>query len=513
MPDLILYNANTISMDPRYPDAGLIAVKDGRILAVARSDALKKYKDKQTRIIDCTGKTILPGFIDTHCHFRAFAESFLCLNLSPANQIRSIPDIQNQVRSLVKGLPERMWIKGKGYNEFYLTEQRHLNRHDLDQAAPNHPVKISHRTGHAHVLNSLALDLAGITINTPDPPEGIIERDLATGEPTGLLYEMGAYLSKQVPSFEKQELEKGVISANRQMLSTGITSIHDATSGNNHEIWKQLKDWVQQGILDCRVCMMLGARNMDELNTCDFSSPVNSRLSLHGVKIILDETSGQLHPSQHKLDRLVSAIDKSGMQVVIHAIEENAIESAIKAVAGAIAENPETKHRHRIEHCSVCPPELRKKIAALGIMVVTQPGFLFFSGDRYLATGPKHQLKHLYPIKSLLNNDIITAAGSDCPVIPPNPLYGIYAAVCRKTESGATVVPDERISPLEALRMYTTHAARAMGNEAVLGSITPGKLADLVVLSDNPLKVHADDIKNIEVEMTVINGEIAWERY
>ncbi len=513
MSDLLLYNANVISMDPIYPDAGLIAIKNGRIKAVSGNDSLKKYHDRHTRVIDCTGKTIIPGFIDAHCHFRALAESFLCLNLSPTNNIRSIADIQHMVASLAKELPTGTWIKGKAYNEFYLAGQKHPDRHDLDQAAPDHPVKISHRTGHAHVLNSLALNLAGISINTLDPPGGLIDRDLNTGEPTGILYEMGSYLSKQVPSFDKYELEKGVIAANREMLSMGITSIHDATSANNHETWKQMKGWVNQGILNCRVNMMLGARNIDEVNTYDFSHPANSRLCLQGVKIILDETSGRLLPLQQKLDEMVSVIEKSGMQAVIHAIEENAIKSACKAIARAIAENPETEHRHRIEHCSVCPPDLREKIASLGIIVVTQPAFLFYSGERYLATVPKQQIKNLYPIKSLLNSGILTAAGSDCPVIPANPLYGIYAAVCRKTESGASILPDERIAPIDALRMYTVSAAKAVSKEAVSGSITPGKFADIVVLDNDPLNVPAENIKNIEVEMTIINGNVVWEKH
>jgi len=512
MPDLILHNANIITMDPLYPDAGLIAVKDGRITAVAGKDALEEHKGKSTRIIDCSGKTVLPGFIDAHCHFRAFAESFLSVDLSPANHIRSIADIQHQVESWAKKQPRGTWIKGKGYHEFYLNEQRHPDRHDLDRAAPDHPIKISHRTGHAHVLNSLALKRAGITLNTPDPPGGLIDRALSTGEPTGLLYEMGAYLSEKVPSFDKHELEKGVVSANRHLLSMGITSIHDASSGNNYETWKLLKNWIQHGILDCRVHMMLGARHMDKLNTCNFSCPDKDRLFLQGVKIILDETSGKLYPSQQELDKLLAAINRSGMQAAIHAIEEHAVESAIKAIAGVVQQNPDTAHSHRIEHCSVCPPELRKQISALGIMVVTQPGFLFFSGDRYLATVPEHQLQHLYPIKSFLNSGIVTAAGSDCPVAPPNPLHGIYTAVCRKTESGKPVLPDERIPSVDALRMYTLHAARAMGKETAIGSITPGKFADIAVLSDDPLKVPADNVKDIEVDMTLINGEVVWTK-
>ena len=178
MADLIIFNANIITMDPTCPKVKLVAIRNNRILAVGRNQDLKEIKTKTAKIIDCNGKTVLPGFIDAHIHLHSFAESFIALNLEPHNTVRSISDIQKKIRELSQQLPEGTWIRGRGYNEFYLGEKRHPSRWDLDAISTIHPMKLTHRTGHAHVLNSLALKLVGISKETPDPPDGLIERTL-----------------------------------------------------------------------------------------------------------------------------------------------------------------------------------------------------------------------------------------------------------------------------------------------------------------------------------------------
>ncbi|MBW1673276.1 MAG: amidohydrolase family protein, partial [Deltaproteobacteria bacterium] len=231
-----------------------------------------------------------------------------------------------------------------------------------------------------------------------------------------------------------------------------------------------------------------------------------------GVKIILDQTTGLLNPTQKDLNELVFNIHKSGLQAVIHAIEEPSIEAAIYAIAHALKKHPRSDHRHRIDHCSVCPPALSKRMASLGIMVVTQPSFIYYNGDRYLQTVPNYQLKSLYPIGSLMRSGVHVAGSSDCPIAPPNPLIGIYAAVNRRTKTGNKVLSEESITPLVSLKLYTTYAARATLQERNLGSITPGKMADLIVLNGDPTTLPPDDLKNIQVEMTVINGRILWDK-
>jgi predicted amidohydrolase YtcJ len=545
MADLILYNANVLTMDPLYPKAEGVLIKNGKILSATTNDALKKWDRMKATAIDCKGKTVLPGFIDPHCHIHALAESHITLNLEPHHDVRSISDIQTKIKDYFQKLPSGAWIRGRGYNEFYLAEKRHPNRWDLDQVTSEHPIKLTHRTGHAHVLNSLALQMVGISIETPDPPDGLIDRDVNTGEPTGLLFRMGDFLSRKIPPFENHQLNQGMKIANDELLSMGITSIQDASSHNGIEQWKMFRHWKEKGFLRPRVVMMLGAdpvRNLiGTLNSSatiikpnraaeqrsvisngasqfyeyqrEFGTQIDkSQLRLGGVKIILDETTGRLRPVQSELNEMVLKIHHSGFQACLHAVGEKTVEAACSAIEYALKKLPKLDHRHRIEHCSVCPPSLAKRLAGCGITVVTQPSFTYYSGDRYLRTVPAEELKHLYPIGTLLKSGVKVAGSSDCPIAPANPLVGIYAATSRMTETGERILSEEKVRPEEALRMYGETAARAIFDEKVIGSISPGKLADLVVLNEDPTKVPVDEIKNIKVEMTILNGEIVWEK-
>jgi predicted amidohydrolase YtcJ len=259
--------------------------------------------------------------------------------------------------------------------------------------------------------------------------------------------------------------------------------------------------------------MMLGLEGFEDYHRSDFLAEVpEDCLCISGVKIILDETTGRLNPCQTELNELVLTIHRSNLQAVIHAIEETAIESACSAIEYALQKLPKPNHRHRVEHCAVCPPALSKRLASLGVMVVTQPPFIYYSGDRYFKTIPDMQLKHLYPLATLMENGVQVAGSSDCPVVPPNPLIGIYSAVSRMSENRKPIVANERIKPLDAVRLYTDYAARATFEEGVKGTITPGKLADLVVLDGDPTKLPLDEIKEIQVEMTILNGEVVWDK-
>lgn len=510
--DLVFINANIITLDPLRPKAELVAIRGGKILSVGHNWELKKFRCSKSKIIDCRSKTILPGFIDAHFHLPSFAESLVTMNLGHRNNVSSISDIQTKIRQLSQKLPSGTWIRCGGYSEFYLGDKRHPTRWDLDLASSIHPIKLTHCTGHAHVLNSLALKLTGISKETPDPEGGLIDRDIMTGEPTGLLYGMSDFLSKLIPPLDNHQLEHGIKLANRELLSLGITSIQDVSPHNDSERWDMFQWWKAQGYLEPRVSMMLGVKGFRDYRRKDFSAKVGENcLRIGGVKIILDETTGRLNPNQTDLNELVFTIHQSGLQAVIHAIEETSIEAACTAIENALQKSPRSDHRHRIEHCSVCPSPLSKRLASLGVMVVTQPSFIYYSGDRYLKTVARLQLKHLYPIARLMENGVQVAGSSDCPIVPANPLIGIYSAVSRMSETGKIVLAKEGIMPLNALQMYTEYAARTTFEEKIKGSITPGKLADLVVLSGDPTKLPADEIKNIQVEMTALNGQVVWD--
>ena len=510
--DLILFNANVLTLNPDYPRAQLVAIKNGKVLIVASNEAIKELRGARTKVINCNGKTTIPGFNDAHCHLIAFAESLVTLNLGPAT-MHSITDIQDEIRKLSKNLPSGSWIRGKGYNEFYLAEKQHPTRWDLDKATTTHPVKLTHRTGHAHVLNSLALALAGISKETPEPPGGMIERDPKTGEPNGVLYGMSAYLAKVVPALTDSELEQGIKLANEKLLSLGITSIQDASPHNDVRRWQMFQQWKSQRYIKSRVSMMLGVEGFSQCQEQGLSPKTgDSQLRLGGVKLILDEIRGQLNPTQAELNQKVLEIHQSGFQVALHAVEETIVEAACSALEYVLHRFPRPDHRHRIEHCSVCTPAMAKRLASIKAVVVTQPAFIYYSGERYLRTVTGKQLNHLYPIATLIKADLEVAASSDCPVVPPNPMSGIYAAVSRTAETGQNLLPEEYISPLEALSMYTNVAAYASFEEDIKGSIALGKLADLVVLNGDPTKVTPDEIKDLEVEMTIVGGEIVWER-
>jgi hypothetical protein len=236
-----------------------------------------------------------------------------------------------------------------------------------------------------------------------------------------------------------------------------------------------------------------------------------NQLRSGAIKIILDDTTGRLHPSPSELNEMVLAVHRTGQQIAIHALEEKAVEAACEAINFALEKSPSKDHRHRIEHCSVCPPDLARKIESLGITVVTQPAFIYFHGERYLDTVPDEQMKNLYPIKTLLDQGINVAASSDCPIISPDPLIGINAAMHRLSATGAMVGGREKIRSTAAIQMYTLNAARAAFEETIKGTITPGKLADLVILNADPTRLTADEFSNLKVDKTIIGGQVVWE--
>ena len=512
-PNLILINANIVTLDPFCPRAVWVAVADDKIVATGPGKDWTDLRDKHTGILDCGGKTVVPGFIDAHLHLVSYARSLVTPDLSPDKNVHSISDIQSIIMNCSREKPSGHWIMGRGYNEFYLAEKRHPNRWDLDKAAPDHPVRLTHRSGHAHVLNSLALKLVGITRETGDPEGGIIERDLKSGEPTGLLYEMGDFLHDRIPALTPAELEKGLQLADQELISLGVTSIQDASSRNKIEQWKLIKSWKKSGLLHPRVNLMMGISAFQKksenyaLNGLD-----PNQLRLGAVKIILDDTTGRLYPSQPELNEIVFEVHKAGKQIAIHALEDNAIKAACKAIQYAIEKIPVKNHRHRIEHCSVCSPDLACTIASLGITVVTQPAFIYFHGERYFETIPGEQLKYLYPLQTLLNKGVNIAASSDCPIVSPDPLIGIKTAMHRLNSTGEMVGGKEKIQPNAALQLYTINAARATFEEAIKGTITAGKLADMVVLNADPTQLTADEFRNLQVDMTIIGGKVVWEK-
>jgi predicted amidohydrolase YtcJ len=510
--DLILYNANMLTMNRRRPRAELIAAKDGEIVRVGTNDDRKLFKG-HSKLINCEGKTVIPGFNDAHIHIMAYASKLLSVDCGPLS-VASVSDIQEKIREQAKHTPRGTWIKGTGYNEFYLAEYRHPNRHDLDRAAPYHPVRLTHRSLHACVLNSLGLSLAGISVETPDPPGGLIDRELDTGEPSGLLFGMNYYINEQViPPLSEEEMRRSVELVNKSLLSSGITSVQDATVRNGFDQWQTFLRLKEGGELAPRLSMMIGLHALSEFEERGLHYGYgDTLLRLGAVKFTLDETRGHLNPSQEELNDGVLRAHHAGFQVAIHAVEESTVQAAASALENCVRHSRKGETRHRVEHCSVCPPPLLRRLKDVKALVVTQPAFIYYSGERYLSDVPAAQLPWLYRTGSFLKSGLKPAASSDCPVVPCNPLVGIYAAVTRKAENSQPLSPKEAISAEQALRMYTLAGAYASFEEQLKGSIEVGKAADLVVLSADPTKVVSEELKDIRVEKTIICGEVVWEQ-
>lgn len=508
--ELILSNAQILAIDPCQPPGSEIAVGCGRVLRLGHGLSADRSLSSGASVVDCRGGAVLPGFVDAHLHFFSFADSLLSLNLRPSAGVRSVAQIQAVLEGAAETTPPGTWLKGKGYNDFYLKEGRHPNRWDLDRVTPHHPVKLTHRSHHAHVLNSLGLEIVGIHRETEDPPGGLIDRDPGTGEPSGLLFEMGEFLAERVPRWQAEHFARGVSRASRELASAGVTAFLDASPTAGPSRQAPFEEYKAKGLIPQRVVTMVGREALQELppkDACHGDPP--SGVSVWGVKVILDRTTGRLQPTQQELNETVREAQARGWPVAVHAVEEETVEAAIlafEAAASARGWNP----GHRIEHASVCLPPLARRIAALGVTVTTQPSFVYYHGERYLQSVDPEKLPHLYPLDTLLRSGVAVAGSSDCPVVPPSPLMGIYAAVTRRAKNGEVVGPGQEIPVEDAVAIYTIRAAQAVGMAHSAGSLTPGKNADLVVLNRNPFTTPSEELKDIQVLLTMIGGEVVW---
>lgn len=487
---LLITNARVLTMDPARPEASALLIRDGRIVALDPPSAAAPR-------VDLGGRFVLPAFIDAHCHLLAFAASLLAVDCSPA-AVRSIADIQALLCARAAATTES-WIRAAGYDETALAEGRHPTRQDLDAAVPDRPVRLKHRSGHASVLNSAALAAAGINIATEEPPGAFIDRDIHSGEPTGLLLEMEDVVDRAVPPLPYDQLAAAVADASQRLLAAGVTAIHDASHTNGRPEWDLFARLQAEGRLPLDVTLMEGIRHLGEMPP----EPA-SGLRRGAVKIVLRELGADLHPEEETLTAMVLRAHSAGRQVAIHAVGERAVLAALAAFERALAAAPRPDHRHRIEHCSLLPQGAAARLARIGVAVVTQPAFLYYSGDRYLAQLTPAQVERLYAIRSLAEAGVAVALGSDAPVTSPAPLTGVAAASNRRSRSGQPLTPAEAVDRGEALRLHTAVAAWAGFADQERGSIRPGLAADFVVLSGDPR--HGDT----SVEETWAKGRRLW---
>jgi len=445
----------------------------------------------------------------------------------------SISDVVKLVKAKLAELPKGTWLTGHGWDESKWAERRYITKKDLDHVSPDNPVVLTPSYGHMVTVNIKTLELAKITRETPDPLGGKINKDTVTGEPTGVLREeASSFVNGVMPPTTKEISLKGLQKACEIALSWGCTSIHEAEADARD--FNTYQTALEEGALKVRAYVMPSAQASETMIKGFESLGVrtgfgNEFLKVGPVKIYIDgsfgahtavffepyvddpSTTGIFAMTPENLRQRVLMAHKLGMQVAIHAIGDRGIEEALNALEGALEEEPRKDHRHRIEHCENPNDDQIAKIKRLGIVASMQPNFVgewSQPGGMYEQRIGPARLKRNNPYRRLLDEGIKVAFGSDCGPCPPwpfNPLYGLWSAVNHPIE-------DSRITVEEAVMCYTLNSAYASFEEDLKGSIKPGKLADITILSEDLTSIPPEKIRNVIVDLTMVDGRILYRR-
>jgi predicted amidohydrolase YtcJ len=527
--DLIVLDANVITMDAKRATAEAFVVRAGRFAAVGSNEEIRLLAGQHTRILNLRGKTVVPGFIDAHAHPRPiYDENSPWYDIAAGpDKVRTIEELIAAVRRKAARTPKGMLITGTGYQETKLG--RHPTRQDLDQATTEHPLLITHSSGHLSVCNSLALRLAGVTRSTADPKGGKFERD-ENGEPTGLLKERAAGFVRSAmarPEVPVAEQLEGYRACLRLFLTNGLTGVHVAGTEPRSA---QLLTAARRGGFPVRLYIMLRENYIDQAVKLKLQTPAGewgarygAIKSFHGNSLsgqtawLYEPYANQvdyfgLPPARSRtdLEALVLRIHKAGLQSCIHSNGDREIDMVLDAYETALKAVPRPNHRHRIEHCSVVNEAILKRIKALGL-VIAPHSYVYEHGDKMEAFGAR-RWDWMLPNRSLIDQGTVVAGNSDYPISPAVPLLRIHDMVNRTSAEGRIYGPRQRCTVEQALRAFTMGSAYAEFAEEQVGSIEPGKLADFVVLDRDPRKVDPKAIKDIAVLRTVIDGETVFEK-
>lgn len=521
--DLLLFNANVLTMDDGVR-ASAVAIENGRILEVGDSDTLLAEVGPNTKRLDLTGRTLVPGFTDAHAH--VWKMGHLLTSMLDLRKTSSLAALAGEVQTRDRQLPEGRWLLGRGFNEIAMPEKRKPTRQDLDAAAPDRPVVLTRTCGHIYAVNSAALRLAGITAETDAPTGGVIERD-DRGQPNGILHETAmGLINKVMPSPTAQDYEEMVMAALRHQLSLGITASSDC--GVVPELLEVYRDMDRRGSLPARMLVMPLRRVDGRKDPVPLPEKHHSdMLRIDTIKFLADgglsgataalsipyrhaNTKGTLRFEKEDLRALCKETHQKGWRIATHAIGDVAIDLMLEIYEG-LGEHPHG-WKHRIEHFGLPSKDQLRRAAKIGVISVPQTIFIHALGENFLEMVPDEFLPRTYPIRNMLDAGLTIALSSDAPVVEDdNPLMGMYAAMKRRTKEGHVISPEQRITEQEALYGYTMGGAIAAGEEEARGSIKPGKWADLAVLSEDPLAVDADRLPEIKVEMTFLAGTKVYE--
>ncbi|MBW2367817.1 MAG: amidohydrolase [Deltaproteobacteria bacterium] len=557
--DLVIKNGKVITVDPDFSIKQAIAVKNGRILAVGSDGDMAQYITADTKVLDLKSKTILPGINDSHMHGASFgmARPPLSLDLSfPA--VQSISDMVDILKKKVDAVEKGEWIRGGGWDQGEIEECKHdparmPRKSDLDSVSPDNPVIFFDFSGHTLLVNSKALELAGVTKDTPDPPTGEIERD-ASGEPTGIFKEPGAMgeIFSVAPPPSKEQLRTAVLTNLTYLNANGITSFTDAAVGPggqdtfSNEIIDIYQELLTEGNLTTRVTVLLllgnyGALTYEELENGikNYTAPAGvdkNWLQFPGVKLFADGiplsyTSwmnedyvsgdagkgksvipGETEEEQRKtLIEMVKLAHRHGYQVGIHATGDRAIDASIDGFVEAVKEGGGDL-RHYIIHGDFVSPEGAKILSRYNFGISMQPYIQVKICDFEPTVVGEKRAAYEWPTRTVLDEDVKLTFSSDAPVTEPNWRLGVQAAVLREgLASGKVSGPEQCVTVEEALRAYTITGAWQDGMETVKGSIEVGKVADFCVIGDDILSIDPHKIGEIPVLMTIVDGRIVFD--
>lgn len=530
--DFHFINGRIWTGTPRQPWAEAVAVRGGNIFAVGSSAEIKMYAGASTRIIDLEGRFACPGFIDSHTHF---LDSALMLTEIRLRDAASREEFEERFKQEVKKKKAGEWILNGEWDHQNFTPPRLPSKKWIDPVTPDNPVCVTRMDMHMVLVNSLALQIAGIDSRTPDPEGGLIERDARTGEPTGILKDGAMDLvTRHIPEPSRAKRLEAVRAGMNYAHRLGLTSVHDMSNLANFQIYRELE---KQNNLNGRICVYIPVSQIDsgmeEIQKERSGSP---RLKIGGVKGFADGSLGSytalffdsysdnpdcrgipapdMFPEGIMEERLMKA-DRAGLQAAVHAIGDKANHLVLNIFAKIMLQEGPRDRRWRIEHAQHVTYEDAVRFGDLGVIASVQPFHAVDDGRWAEDKIGKARLSSAYPYHSLLQAGAWLACGSDWSVAPLDPLQGIYAAVTRRTldrKNPDGWIPEQKISLEQALKGYTINGAYAEFSEELKGSIEPGKLADMVVLDQNLFAIPLEEISGVQVTMTICGGDIVYRR-
>jgi len=534
--DLVITNANVRTMDKQRPAAEAVAILGNRIIAVGSSAEIRHLAGSRTRVIDARGALVLPGFNDSHVHFLSGGFQLSSVDLRDAPTPREFAE---RIRRFAAAQPRGRWITGGDWDHerWPSVEGRAPlpTKELIDGFTADTPVFVNRLDGHMALANSLALKLAGVTRETKDPPGGLIVRDAKSGEPTGILKDAAmSFVYQKIPAPSFEEKLSAARAATEHAARLGVTSVQDMSAGDDVGVYQML---LEQGGLKTRVYAVAPLPAWERLGRVGVRRAFGGdMLRIGGLKGFADgslgsttalffepyndapETSGlpgdEMFPEGAMLKRIVGA-DKAGLQVMIHAIGDKANDIILSMYDQASKENGERDRRFRVEHAQHLHSEEIREFARLKVIASMQPYHAIDDGRwAEKRIGPE-RIKGTYAFRSLLDAGAVLAFGTDWSVAPLDPMLGIYAAVTRRTLDGKNSsgwVPEQKITVEEAVRAYTYGSAYAEFADGVKGTIAPGKLADMVILTSDIFKIDPVEIEKARVTLTIMDGRVVYEK-